>query len=575
MKHLGVEKTSSLEQGEVAMPATRRGLSPRHVQLMAIASGIGTGLFIGIGGVLRNAGPLPLLVGYIIYGLGFIWPTGLNVAEMLSWLPLRGSIFELAARYVDPALGFAMGWTYFFAGAMLVCTEYAAVAAVAEFWDTGLNPAIWVAISLVICYFLNMVAVRWYGETEFIMGSTKILLLFGLILATFITMVGGNPRGDAYGFRNWANGDFAHPYYTTGATGYFLSVCISVRYAVFTVAGPDILSLAAGEIRNPRKTIPRTAKLIAARIISFYLLGVLAVGIICNSRDPRLLGAIDSGSAGAAASPWVLGLLNAGVSGFLPHLINAIILMSGLSCGNAFLYAASRTLYSLAQDGMAPKVLLKCTKAGVPWVSVTLVTVISLLTFMTASNQASDVFQWFLELTTVALVVNFTAMSVVFIGWCRALKAQGIPRVGRNTLQTSRRCGIFPRRVVEVPDESAGGIIFPYTAPASTWTPYTCLVLGSTVTIFIGFDVFHPFSYRGFITSYFGLAWFVVMFLLWKIVMRTKLVDPAQVDIYAGGLKQQIDEDCAIWEEGLADEAEEERIRKMNFMARAWVRVWG
>jgi amino acid transporter len=286
------------------------------------------------------------------------------------------------------------------------------------------------------------------------------------------------------------------------------------------------------------------------------------------------MGAIDSGSAGAAASPWVLGLLEVGIGGFLPHLINALILMSGLSCGNAFLYASSRTLYSLAQDGMAPKQLLKCTKAGVPWVAVNVVTVISLLTFMTASNQASDVFQWFLELTTVALVVNFTAMSVVFIGWCRALKAQGVPRIGRNTLQTSRRCGIFPRKSVEVPDETSGGIIFPYAAPGGSWTPYTCLALGSTITIFIGFDIFQPFLLRGFITSYFGLAWFVFMFVFWKIFKKTKLVKPAEVDIFAGGLKRQIDDDCRVWEEGFADESEQEKLKEMNFLKRAWYKMW-
>ena len=139
---------------------THRGLSPRHVQLMTIAGGIGVGLFVGVGGVLSKAGPLPLIIGYLIYGLGFIWPTMLNVAEMVAWLPIRGSIYELASRFVDPALGFAMGWTYFYAGAMLVCTEYSAVATVMQYWNTDINPAAWIAIALSVCYFLNMVAVR-------------------------------------------------------------------------------------------------------------------------------------------------------------------------------------------------------------------------------------------------------------------------------------------------------------------------------------------------------------------------------------------------------------------------------
>lgn len=143
-----------------AVPQTKCGLSPRYVQLMTITGGIGVGLFVGVGGVVSQAGLLPLAVGYIIYGVGFIWPTTLNVAEMVAWLPIRGSIYELAARFVDPALGFAMGWAYFSAGAMLVFTGYSAVATVISYWNINVNPAVWIAIAISVCYFLNMVAVK-------------------------------------------------------------------------------------------------------------------------------------------------------------------------------------------------------------------------------------------------------------------------------------------------------------------------------------------------------------------------------------------------------------------------------
>ncbi|EWZ32763.1 amino acid permease-domain-containing protein [Fusarium oxysporum Fo47] len=560
--------TTVADHAVVTIQQTRRGLSPRHVQLMTIAGGIGVGLFVGVGGVLSKAGPLPLIIGYLIYGLGFIWPTMLNVAEMVAWLPIRGSIYELASRFVDPALGFAMGWTYFYAGAMLVCTEYSAVATVMQYWNTDINPAVWIAIALSVCYFMNMVAVRWYGEAEFIMGSTKILLILGLIMATFITMVGGNPHHDAYGFRNWKNGDMAHEYYADGATGIFLSICICVRYAVFTIGGPDIISLSAGEIRNPRKTIPKVAKLIVGRILFFYVVGILAVGIICNSRDPRLLGAIETGEAGAAASPWVLGLLRLDIRGFLPGLINFLILLSGWSCGNAYLYSSSRTLYSLAQDGQAPKIFLRCTKSGVPWVCVTAVTAISLLSFLVASNSASEVFSWFLDLTTVALVVNFTAMTWVFIGWRRALNAQGITRQGENNFKKS----LFKRSSDKQP---APGIMFPFTAPCASWTPYLCLFIGGSTSIFIGFDIFQPWSLKGFITSYFGLAWFFFMFIFWKIFKRTKFVTPATVDIFADGKKQAVDEECRFWEEGFGDEAERDALAKKHVVVRTWARFWG
>jgi len=156
----GVILEKHAAQVEAKYGQTVRGLAPRHVQLIAIGGAIGTGLFVGIGGVLSKAGPLSLILGYLGWGMFFVWPTNLCVAEMCSYLPIRGSIFELAGRFVDPALGFAMGWTYFYTGVMLVCVEYSAVATLMQFWVDGVNPAAWIVMGMVICITLNVVAVK-------------------------------------------------------------------------------------------------------------------------------------------------------------------------------------------------------------------------------------------------------------------------------------------------------------------------------------------------------------------------------------------------------------------------------
>lgn len=542
-----VERAASLRRGSTRPSIsghieTKRGLSPRHVQLMAIGGSIGTGLFVGIGGSLSRAGPLSLLLGYIFWGILFVWPCNLCVAEMLAYLPVRGTIFELAGRYVDPALGFAMGWTYFFAGAMLVCTEYSAVATVMGYWDSTTNPAVWVTMTLVVCVFLNLVAVRWYGESEFIMASTKVLLLIGLILLTFITMLGGNPRGDRYGFRYWTGGLAMHPYYSTGATGRFLGWWSVVRYAAFTVAGPDLISLASGEIQNPRRTIPRVAKLVFYRLVGFYVVGVLCVGIICSSRDSRLLGALEDGSAGAAASPWVIGIQNLGITG-LPSLINALVMLSGWSCGNAYLYGSSRTLYSLAREGRAPKFLTRCTKAGIPVYSVLAVTLISCITYLVASDSAVTVFFWFVSLTTIAIILTYVGMLWTYMGWYRAVMAQGLDR---NLL--------------------------PYKAPYAPYTALFALGIGCLVMLFIGFDIFVPWSTEGFVTSYFGLAFGVVMFIFWKVFKRTEFVKPIEADLVTE--KAEIDAECLHWEEGGYEENEKRRLAQMNVVKRTWERMW-
>jgi amino acid transporter len=164
--HTDLYERQISEEEWARLGQTRRGLSPRQAQFMAIGSGIGTALFVGIGGPLSKAGPVNLLLGYLTYALLFTWPLNLCVGEMLAYLPVRGCIYELAGRYVDPAFGFALGWTYFFAGCMVLCVEYAGVAAVMGYWELNISPAVWIAVALVSCFLLNVVAVRLVDSRE-------------------------------------------------------------------------------------------------------------------------------------------------------------------------------------------------------------------------------------------------------------------------------------------------------------------------------------------------------------------------------------------------------------------------
>jgi amino acid transporter len=68
---------------------------------------------------------------------------------------------------------------------------------------------------------LNVLAVKAYGEAEFWLSGGKVILILILFCFTFVTMVGGNPKHDAYGFRYWNKpGSFAE-YRTTGSLGRF------------------------------------------------------------------------------------------------------------------------------------------------------------------------------------------------------------------------------------------------------------------------------------------------------------------------------------------------------------------
>ncbi|GMF74960.1 unnamed protein product [Aspergillus oryzae] len=210
-------------------------------------------------------------------------------------------------------------------------------------------------------------------------------------------MLGGNPQKDRFGFRYWQEpGSFAE-YYKTGDLGRWLGFLACLIKASFTIAGPDYVSMAAGETENPRKVLPKAYNGVFYRLTSFFVLGALCVGILVPYNDPTMVNAFEKDLPGAAASPYVIAMDRLGIP-VLPHIVNAMVLGAAFSAGNSYVYCASRCLYGLALDNKAPRIFRKCTKNGVPIYCVGLVLLIALLAFLQVSNSASVVLNWFINL---------------------------------------------------------------------------------------------------------------------------------------------------------------------------------
>lgn len=240
-------------------------------------------------------------------------------------------------------------------------------------------------------------------------------------------MLGGNPQRDRFGFRNWNEpGAFAE-LNKTGSLGRFLGFLQCLIQAAFVIAGPDYVSMSAGEAENPRKVMPRAFNGVFYRLTAFFVLGSLAVGILVPYDDQQLKDAFADGLPGAAASPYVIAMNRMKIS-ILPDIVNAMVLASAFSAGNSYVYCASRSLFGLALEGKAPKILTKCTKSGVPIYCVGVTLAISLLSFLQVSNNAAVVLNWFVSLITASQLINFAVMAFTFIKWKQACDAQGFDR---------------------------------------------------------------------------------------------------------------------------------------------------
>lgn len=384
------------------------------------------------------------------------------MAEMVSFTPLSSPFIRFAGRYVDEAFGFATGWNFFVFEAFLVPFEVVACNIVLQYWTNAVPTAAVIVIVIILYAAINLGAVRYFGEVEFWAALGKVILAVGLIFFTFIVMVGGNPKGDAFGFRYWHTpGAFAELYYE-GSLGRFLGFVNCLIQAAFAIAGADYVAMTAGEAINPRQMLPKAFKAVFLRLTCFFVLGSLCVGILTPHNDPGMKAAFSGGAPGAAASPYVAAMKRLEIP-ILPHIVNALVLLSAFSAGNSFLYCASRSLYGLALEGKAPAFMRKCTKAGVPIYCVAAVLAIALLSFLQLSQSSAVVLSWFVSLVTASQLINFACVCITYLRWYSALQAQGFDRQR------------LPYR----------GLFMPYTA-------YYAL-FGTVVMIFVGgYAVFLP-----------------------------------------------------------------------------------
>jgi len=170
------------------------------------------------------------------------------------------------------------------------------------------------------------------------------------------------------------------------------------------------------------------------------------------------------------------------------------------------LYIGSRYLFALAQNRQAPRFLLKCTKKGVPVWCVLVTWAIGFLTYLSCSSGSTVVFGWFQNLVSICTLFTWIPICITYIRFHAALKAQG---VDRNTLV--------------------------YKSPFQPYMSWVALGFFVLVLIFNGFDsIAGGWDTNAFITDYINFPIFLVLYLGWKIVKRTKFVKPAEADIYSG-----------------------------------------
>jgi amino acid transporter len=484
-----------------------RELKGRHMQMIAIGGAIGAGLFVGSGSALNSGGPGSLVLGYIIIG-SMLLCTVQALGELAVLFPVNGAFFTYIVRFIDPSVGFAVGWDYAISWLTVLPFELTAAGITITFWRDDINIGVWITVFLFLLCIIQIFGVRGYGEVEFILSTIKIMGCVGFIILAIIIDCGGvGPQG-YLGAKYWHNpGAFANG---------FKGFCSVFVVAAFAFGGTELVGLAAAEAENPRKSLPQATKQVFWRITFFYVLSLFLLGLIVPYTNQNLL---NSTGANSKYSPFVIAINLAGIKA-LPSIFNVIITVSVISVANSCTFGSTRTMQALAERGMAPSFLAKVDKHGRPIWGVAIQLAFGLLAFIGEAHNASTVFDWLLSLSGLSYFFVWGSINLAHIRFRSAWKAQGHVKA-------------------ELPYEAIFGV-------AGSWYGFALNIICMVATFYTA--IWPPGAtpnVQVFFQTYLAGPIIIALYVFWKLYSRhwAWFVPVSEMDITSGRRSLELDPD--------------------------------
>lgn len=400
--------TEPAEQGQL-----KRGLSNRHIQLIALGGAIGTGLFLGSAGVMSSAGP-SMLLGYAIGGfIAFLIMRQLG--EMIVEEPVAGSFSHFAHRYWGPFAGFLSGWNYWVLYILVGMAELTAVGKYVQYWYPEIPTWATALAFFVLINLINLTHVKAFGEAEFWFAIVKVGAIVGMILLGLYLLVSGAGGEQASVSNLWTHGGF----FPNGIGGLVAVMAV----LMFSFGGLELVGITAAEAENPRKSIPKAINQVVYRILLFY---ILALGVLLSLYPwDSLVQTLTSGDDAYARSPFVQIFSLIG-SDTAAHVLNFVVLTAALSVYNSGVYCNSRMLYGLAEQGDAPRLFLRLNRRGVPVMGILISGLITLLCVALNYVLPEGALIILMSLVVAALVLNWAMISLSHLMFRRSMQQQGV-----------------------------------------------------------------------------------------------------------------------------------------------------
>jgi len=458
-----------------------RELNSRMLNMIAIGGSIGTGIFLASGHAIYIAGPGGTLLAYLITGV-MVYFLMTSLGEMAAFMPTTGSFYIYAAKFVDPALGYALGWNYWYNWAITVASEISAASLIMHFWLPESPSFIWCTIFLTLVVGFNALSAKGFGETEYWFSFIKVAVIVLFIIGG-LAIVFGATTYQAGGFKNWTIGDA--PFH-----GGWFAIVSAFMIAGFSFQGTELLGIAAGESKNPRENLPKAIKQVFWRILLFFVLSIFIISLLVPYTSTQLV------NSDVEMSPFTLVLKQYGIT-FAASIVNGVILIAILSAGNSGMYAATRMLWYLAKKGHVPAIFSKVTRRGVPLNALIATTLIAMLAFLSSLFGNGKVYFWLINASSLSGFIAWLGIAISHYRFRKAYLMQGKP-------------------LHDLPYVAKGYPIAPIIATA------LCLIVIAGQNIHA--LMLDQIDWHGLLVSYIGLPAFLILWLGYKWKKNTKII---------------------------------------------------
>lgn len=440
--------TVDLEQLCPEKSGLKRDMKSRHLMMISIGGTIGTGLFMGSGQVISQAGPFGAILAYLFGGF-VMYLALLCLGELAVAMPVAGSFQSYASRFISPGVGFTVGWLYWINWSVCIAADFTAAGIIMYGWFPQVPVWIWCSVFAVALALLNLISVKVYGETEFWFAGIKVVAIVGFIIAGAGLMFGFAGSEGAIGLSNFSSGTGLFP---NGGWAVFLTM-IAV---VYSFQGSELVGIAAGECEDPGKNVPRVIKGIALRIVLFYVFAMIVLAATIPFQE-----------AGLLESPFAHVFGRIGIP-LAQDIMSFVVLTSALSAGNSALYVCSRLLWSMSKEQQAPSWLSRLNSRGVPFNGVLVTLVLSGLSLLTSEYAADTVYLWLMS------SVGLTGCLIwIVIAWCQLNFRKSFLDLGGKLEQLVFRTPLYPALPVLAMLLNAGIILSLYFDESQQIVLYT------------------------------------------------------------------------------------------------------